>query len=479
LSLLLPFLWRPWRPWRPWRLLRLWRAGLLGGWLSCLVGPLVGVQTVSAAPAPSATAPQTIVFWTMQLSPFHDDFVNDLIQKFEAQHPGAKVRWVDVPWAEMERKALASMAAGTAADVLNLNPQFAARLAELGALADPQRHLSAAQVAAYLPSAWAANQLAGTTFAVPWYLSTTVTLYHRDVLAKAGVQVPSNFNQLQAAAAAIRQRTGSYAWFPALDGAAPLETLVAMTGALLTDDACRPAFEGAAGAAYFAFFRDLYQQQHIPPTVLTEGHRSAVTQFLAGQVAMVSTGMQFLAQVRSNNPGLYAQMGVAPQVTGWRAAVDAAPTTALGSGTPVISFSNNTRPNIAAMNLAVPTSSRNPALAFAFAAFVTNAENQLALVKRVPLLPSSRDSYNDAWFTQPTGDRLLDEARAISIKQVFEGVVQVPPLRHYNKLRTSFIRQMQAAMVGRITAQAAVDEITRTWVPLLGCAPDKAPGRAP
>jgi putative chitobiose transport system substrate-binding protein len=446
----------------------------------CVVCCLVGLQAANVALAQSAAAQRTLVFWSMQLSPFHDDFVKGLIQKFEAQHPGAKVRWVDVPWAEMERKALASMAAGTAPDVVNLNPQFAARLAELGALADPQRHLSAAQVAGYLPSAWAANQLAGKTFAVPWYLSTTVTLYHRDVLAKAGVQVPSNFSQLQAAAAAIRQRTGSYAWFPALDGAAALETLVAMTSALLTADGCRPAFEGAAGAAYFAFFRDLYQQQQIPPTVLTEGHRSAITQFLAGQVAIVATGMQFLAQVRTNNPGLYAQLGVAPQVTGWGPGADfGAGAAAAKAVNATLNVPRNLQPNIAAMNLAVPTSSRNPALAFAFAAFVTNAENQLALVKRVPLLPSSRDSYQDALFTQPTGDTLLDEARAISVKQVFDGVVQVPPLRHYNKLRTSFIRQMQAAMVGRITPQAAVDEITRTWVPLLGCVAGKTPEKAP
>jgi putative chitobiose transport system substrate-binding protein len=421
--------------------------------LTCLAfapGSTAHGATAAETNKPGPAAPRQIVFWTMQLSPFHDDFVKGVIQKFEVAHPGAKVKWVDVPWAEMERKALASIAAGTAPDVVNLNPQFAARLAELGALADPRQHLSAAQIDSYLPPAWAANQLAGRPFALPWYLSTTVTLYHRDVLARAGVAVPGNFSELASAAAAIRQRTGGYAWFPALDGAAPMETLVAMQGALLTADGCRPAFEGAAGAAYFAFFRDLYKNQLIPPTVLTEGHRSAVTQFLAGQVAMVATGMQFLAQVRSNNPGLYAQLGVAPQITGQGGV--------------------RSKPNIAAMNVAVPTASKEPALAFAFAAFLTNSDNQLALVKRVPLLPSSRASYQDALFTQSSGDTLLDQARAISVKQVFEGVVQVPPLRHYNKLRSSFIRQMQTAMVGRVTPEAATQEITRTWLPLLGCA---------
>jgi putative chitobiose transport system substrate-binding protein len=406
-------------------------------------------------PAQARDEKPRVVFWTMQLSPFHDDFVRGLISRFEAQNPGVTISWVDVPWAEMERKALASMAAGTAPDVVNLNPQFAARLAELGALADPRQHLPATTLDSYVPAAWQANQLAGKPFALPWYLSTTVTLYRRDLLQRAGLrEAPHNFEALASAAAQLRSRTGAYAWFPAMDGAAALEMLVAMQGALLSPDGCRPAFDSPQGVAAFALLRQLYAQQQVPPTVLTEGHRGAVAQFLNGQVAMVSTGMQFMAQVKTNNPQLYANMGVAPQVTGFKG--------------------SSSKPNIAAMNLAVPSSSKNPGLAFKFAAFVTNAENQLILVKRVPLLPSTQASYDDALFTQSTGDALLDAARAISVQQVQTGVVQVPPLRHYNKLRTSFVRHLQRAMAGRETPEEAVRSISQAWAPLLACGASKA-----
>jgi putative chitobiose transport system substrate-binding protein len=416
--------------------------------LLALCGAL-GCAPAQAAAAPdqaAAAGARTLVLWTMQLAPFHNDYVNGLITRFEAAHPGVRVKWVDVPWAEMERKVLASIAAGTAPDVVNLNPQFSSRLAELGALADPRPHLAADEVAAFLPPAWAANQLGGVPFALPWYLSTTVLLVRRDLLAQAGVAPPRSHAELRTAARALRERTGTYAWFPAMDGAAPLEAMVSMNGPLLTPDGCRPAFDNAGGEAVFDFYRELYQRQWIPPSVLTEGHRSAVAQFLSGQVAMVSTGMQFIHQVKNSNPQLYAQIGVAPQIDG-----------------PL------SRPNIAAMNLAVPGASRHPALAFRLAVFVTNAHNQLELARRVPLLPSTRASYDDPLFTVPSGDALLDEARALSVRQVMNGMVQVPPLRRYHKLRISFVRQMQAAMVGRITPEQAVQEITRTWVPLLGC----------
>lgn len=400
--------------------------------------------TVAAPSVGRASASLTL--WTMQLSPFHDDYVKGVLNRFEALHPGVRLKWVDVAWAEMERKVLASLAAGTAPDVVNLNPQFSARLAELGALEDPRQHLLPAEISAFLPAAWQANQLGGVPFALPWYLSTTVQLVRQDLLARAGVQAPSSFEELPAVAQALRQHTQRYAWFAPMDGSLALETLVSMTGTLLSPDGCRPAFESPAGVQAFNFLHRLYRERWMPPTVLTEGHRGAVQQFLAGEVAMMPTGMQFISQVQRTNPQLHPQLRVMPQ---W-----------LRAGTP---------PNLAVMNLAVPRASPHPALAMRLAQFLANTENQLALVRRVPVLPSTRDSYEDADFTRPSGDPLLDEARRISTQQVFEGAVQVPPLRHYGKLRASFVRQLQLAMTGRSSAQQAVAEISRVWVPLLGC----------
>lgn len=413
--------------------------------------PGVGVARAQPRPSSAGSPVRELVLWTMQLSPFHDAYIRGLLADFEAQHPGARVRWVDVPWAEMERKALASMAAGTAPDVINLNPQFAARLAELGVLHDPRGHLAPEQVDSYVPAAWQANQLAGRPFAVPWYLSTTVTLVHRGLLQRAGVAVPHRAHELLAAARAVRSQTGQYAWFPAMDGAAPLETLVSLHGRLFAEDGCSLSVPAPGSPDMFGFFRTLYAERLLPPAVLTEGHRGSVARFAAGEVAMISTGMQFLEHIRKNDPALYRQVGVAPQLSG-------AP-----AGTP------GAAPNIAAMNLAVPTASREPGLAFALAAFITNAENQLALVRRVPLLPSSRASYSDALFSTPSGDALMDEARAISARQVFAGRVQVPPLRQYHKLRASFVRALQSAMAGRLTPAQARAQVDEAWRVLRGC----------
>jgi putative chitobiose transport system substrate-binding protein len=403
---------------------------------------LLGLPALRAQPAG-----REVSLWTMQLSPHHDAYVRGLLTAFEQQHPGLRVKWVDVPWSEMERKTLTAIAAGTPPDVVNLNPQFSAKLAELGALLEPERFLSTEQVAAYLPSTWAANRLASRTFALPWYVTSNITLCNRALLERAGVPPPRDWPSLLEAAPVLRQRTGQYAYFTALDGSAALEMLAATRAPqlpLFTPDHCGAAFDNAEGRAFFEAFAALYQRQWVPRNVLTEGHRTAVTMFLSGQVAMVSTGMQFLAQVRNANPGLYPQIQVAPQ---------------LGAG----------RANLAVMNLAVPRASRHPEVAFALAAFVTDARNQLALARRVPVLPSSAASYDDALFTTSSGDAVLDAARALTVRQVREGTVLVPPVRRYSRLRASFVRALQSAMLGRQGADEAVHTVAREWRGLLGC----------
>ncbi|MFC0134611.1 ABC transporter substrate-binding protein [Massilia eurypsychrophila] len=416
---------------------------------SCLrAGAMLLIAAAITCPAAAATSQrQTVQFWTMQLSPFNDAYVLGVIAAFEKAHPSVTIRWTDVPWAEMERKTLAALAAKSAPDVVNLNPQFAAKLAEFGALAQPEAYLSADQVAAFLPAVWRANRLDGKTFALPWYLNTNVTLYNRPMLDKAGVAVPANLDELLGAARQLKARSGSYAYFPALDASSPLEALVAMGNPLLDASGCRAGFITAGGERVFNVYRSLYQDGLVPKNVVTEGHRKAVEMFLSGQVAMVSTGMQFLGYIKNSNPGMYSQIGVAGQIG--------------AGGGPA---------SIAAMNVAVMERSAVKPAAFAFAQFLTNPQNQTELARRVPVLPSTSASYDDAFFRQPLADPLLNRARQLSVEQVRRGEVLVPPLRKYSKLRISYARNLQSAMLGAKTAPQALADVGREWQAVLGCA---------
>jgi putative chitobiose transport system substrate-binding protein len=404
-----------------------------------------------------------IQFWTMQLSPFHDAYIKGVIEQFEKKYPSIRVKWVDVPWSEMEKKTLTAVAAHSAKkpapDVVNLNPQFASKLAEFGALADPQKFLSPQEIAAFVPAAWGANFLDGKAFALPWYLTTNVVLYNKPLLQEAGVAVPRTHDELLDAARRIRSQTGKYAYFPAIDGSTPLETLVAMGANLVSADGCRAGFVDQSGASVLSHYRTLYQDGLVPKNVVTEGHRKSVEMFLSGQIAMVTTGMQFMQFIRTNNPGFYSSVGVAPQLRR--------------------SVTSEATPNLAAMNVAVLSRSANQEAAFRFAQFLTNAANQLEFAKRVPILPSSLASYDDAFFKTPTDDPILNEARQLSVAQVMQGRVLVPPMRNYNRFRTDYARNLQAVMLNRKTVDAALSEMDVTWRQLLNCGGASTNARPP
>ena len=74
-----------------------------------------------------------IVFWTLQMGDFAP-YMNGVINDFEAQNPDIKIKWVDVPFSEGEKRTLAAILSNTPPDLINLNPDFSAILAQKGTL---------------------------------------------------------------------------------------------------------------------------------------------------------------------------------------------------------------------------------------------------------------------------------------------------------------------------------------------------------
>ena len=70
-----------------------------------------------------------VIFWTLQMSDF-SDYMNGVISEFEAQNPEIKIKWIDVPFSEGEKRTLASVLSDNPPDLINLNPDFSATLAQ-------------------------------------------------------------------------------------------------------------------------------------------------------------------------------------------------------------------------------------------------------------------------------------------------------------------------------------------------------------
>lgn len=396
-----------------------------------------------------ASAKTKLVFWTMQLKPTFNDYMTGLITNFSQENPTAVVEWVDVPWADMEQKILSAIASNTAPDVANLNPQFATKLAEKNALVDMQTAVSERERDLYFPNIWKANQLEGKTFGLPWYVSTDVTIYNRDLFAKAGItQPPKTYTELAIAAQQLKSKTGKYAFMLTMDGSQVLESMVQMGMELLQPDG-KAGFNTAAGKTAFKYWVDLFEQKLIPREILTDGHRKAIELYQAGELAVLITGPQFLQLVAQNAPDIAKVSDVAVQISG-----------------------STGKKSAAVMNVVVPKSSQAQDLALKFATYLTNDTNQLSFSKVENSLPSTIAAAADPYFSQLDSQMAKDsapiskvqtKARIISASQLLQSEVLIPPVKNLENLRKIIYEELQLAMLQQKSSNEAIAIAAQRW----------------
>ena len=399
--------------------------------------------------APNGDQARQISVWTLDLAPRFNPFMQRVIREWQALHPGYTVRWTDVPWSSVERKLLAAVFARTAPDLVNLNPPFAANLASKGGLRDLSGLLPAGAEATYLPRIWQAGRQGSLQFAIPWYLTTRVTMANRDLLRRAGYSAPPRLWQdVPAYAEAVKRRTGRYALFVTVvpdDSAELLESMVQM-GVQLLDGRQRAAFDSPAGRRAFAFWSDLYRRGLLPREVVSQGYRRAIELYQAGDLAQVATGPDFLRNLQTNAPGIAAQTRAWPPLTG------------VGSES-----------NVAVMNLVVPRQSAKAASAVDFALFLTNARQQLAFAEEARVLPSSRQALAQLEqglrrsSSSAPGEALVQDARRLSANVLTDARVLVPATPGVKRLQAILYTQLQRAMLGEIDSDRALAEAAHQW----------------
>jgi putative chitobiose transport system substrate-binding protein len=394
-----------------------------------------------------AKGPRELQFWTIQLSPKFDPLIRGMVADWEKRHPGVRVRWTDLPFGSVERKLLAAVFARTAPDVVNLNPLFAANLASKGGLLPLQGRLGDAQ-GTYLPAILKASEQNGELYALPWYLTARITLANQRLLRQAGYsRPPLTWAEVPAYAEAVKRRTGRYALFVSVvpEGSAELLESMVQMGVTLLDANHRASFNNPAGRAAFQFWSDLYRRGLLPREVVSQGFQRAIELYQSGELAQVASGAEFLATIQTNAPGVAAVTAPYPPLTGADGVA-----------------------NVAVMNLAVSRQSTRPAEAVDLATFITNPANQLRFARAAKVLPSSSKALISLEAELlPSADAkdadLVGRARLLSANTLGHARVLVPADPGVKRLQAIVYGQLQRAMLGHISSDAALAAAEREW----------------
>lgn len=391
------------------------------------------------------TTSNKIELWTMQLKPTFNDYMNKLIADYKKENPKIEVEWVDLPSKEIEQKTLTGIAGGKAPDVVNLNPNFSSKLAEEGALSDLEPLVKEDVKKSYIPNIWKASSVGSKTYGFPWYLSTAMTIYNKDLFEKAGLDVnkaPQTFEDLEKMGQVIKEKTGKYIFMPNFgDSGKFIEFMVQQGINILSEDKTKAIFATDETEKFIDFWINLSKKGIIPKESITQGHREAIDKFQAGETAMLVSGPQFLNIIKQNAPKLYEKVGIAKQLTG-----------------------KSQKIGVGVMNLVIPEKSKNKEEAVKLAQFVTNGKNQLEFCKLVSILPSVTNTLNDSYFTKLSAKPTLEEqARKTSAEQLKNATVLLPSVKKWSELSKIFDQHFQEAFLGQLKTKEALAKAQDEW----------------
>ena len=223
----------------------------------------------------------TIEFWTLQLETFRP-YLTKIIAEYEKTHPNIKIKWVDIPFSEGEKRTLAAVMSNNVPDLVNLNPDFSATLATRNALLNINDYVSDDVLNNYLPSTIENLSYNGNIFAIPWYLTTSVTYCNKAITQRVNLPLPRNYFDLKKFAFVVKKQTNTYAIMPTVcENGTMLKIFNKYDVISYNEKALN--FDNLKAVEVLELFKYLYQNDLIPKESVTQTHREALEQFMSGQ----------------------------------------------------------------------------------------------------------------------------------------------------------------------------------------------------
>ncbi|MGL4344651.1 MAG: extracellular solute-binding protein [Cellulosilyticaceae bacterium] len=334
-------------------------------------------KDVSSVETPTTQEPITIDFWTISLRPTFDDYFLGMFKEYEAMNPHVTINWVDLPGDSLQSKLLASIASGNAPDVVNVNSLIASTMSTKGALINFDDYLTPEQKNVYFEGMYEVAQTAKGTWALPWYTNAPVLFMNKSLIEAAGLD-PTTYPKTEAElfewSKQINEKTGKTGTYFTLG----IRTLEERNIPILTEDHTAAAFNNQETRDLINEIKGLMADGYLPQEKTDFEILSQL--YAANSLAMIMQGTPFISKFKDAAPDVYDNTVVFPAPAG-----------------------PNNRVYTFTQTLTVPSASDSIEQSVDFAAFITNAANQLEFCKNASILPSSKESLNDEFFKQDDG----------------------------------------------------------------------------
>lgn len=396
----------------------------------------------TGTPGGGSTSEVTLEFaqwWEPELP---EGSLRGLMDQFESENPGIKVKLISGPYASTKEQIVAGAAAGTMSDVVGLDGAWVNDFVKQGSLANLSDLMKSAS---FDESQLAAQvQVDGSTWMIPVANFVYPMFTNDDLLQKAGVTAtPATRSEFTAAAKAVSGLGENISgWILPLDTATPngiqndvMSWVWASGGSMLKDG--QPNLAGNQDVKdVMDFIKELNDAGAIAKGSFTMKEQDKVNEFINGRVGMMIDSLAHVNLIREQNKDLKFSVAAIPQADGY-------------SGKGGIPY--------ASWGIGVAENSEHQAEAFKLVSFLLGKDVNATLCSAAHAFPGNNQAVPD--FVDS------DEAfkQAFEIYQKSNVVNEFVGLPVAEDLMRTFDEEFQKFLAGKQSADDALNSAQKQW----------------
>ncbi len=365
-----------------------------------------------------------------------------IMDDFEAQNPGIKVKLISNPFASTRDLVVSGAATGTLSDVVGLDGAWINDLVKQGALLAMDGYM-AADEGFHADDVAASVKVNDETYMFAVASFTYHLFANTGLLEAAGIEeMPRTWSEFEAACKAVSEKNpDAYGWdfpFSSLYGSAGQDQLMswvwATGGRMLTEDG-KPCFVGnETMQKTFEFFKRAYDDGIMSPGVFSKQSQDMFEEFASGRSAFMLNGLSAIASLHERNADLafdVLDMPVADDYEGVKGMM------------------------YAAWGIGVSASSKHPDEAWKLVSYLMSPEVSTRIAEIANSLPGNKQSTatsEDPAFLN--GYRLFQES---SLMNEFIGMPSA------NELNRLLMEQVQKMLQDNQSVEDTLANIQSSW----------------
>ncbi len=374
-----------------------------------------------------------VIFWTLQMNDF-ETYMKKVISNFEKENPNIKIIWIDVPFSEGEKRTLAAVLSDNPPDLINLNPDFSALLAQKGVLEE----IDSKYTTQYKESILNALKYNDKLYSLPWYATSAITIYNKDILNSVNGTIPQKYEDLDELSNLVMNNKHIYTFMPTITENDTMYKILNKYGINTAE-----TINSDESKNIFNFYKKLYQNNLIPKETITQTQREALEKYMSENIVLFTSGANFLNMIKENAPSIYKKTDVAQQLHG-----------KLGQN------------DFSCMNFVIPQRAKNKDAALKFALYLTNKENSLELGKLSNVLSTNKEALNDDFYKIYEENDLISKARVISAQQLENIEPTVKPQKNQKEINLLINTAVQQILLDKKSTDEILNKVSKDWAEL-------------